>query len=268
MTAVVELSDDDWIDDDDELAGLLRESLSPRGSEMLFDLFEETGVRPGELVLDNGARDAAYSIELVRRFGVRMLLIDPVPAHLMKAVDRIEEAGLAARVTTDIGEIERLPLGAGAVDHIWCRDVLSHVDLFRSLTECARVLPAGGGMLAHQTFGTELLEYNEALRLFRALSINSESMAARNFEAAARRAGFEIVTKDVIGSEWRERALESGDSRLENDLLAAARMHRSRDALVRHYGEAAFEAMNGRCLWSVYQMLGKLQPIAYLLRKM
>lgn len=267
MTTVVELFDEQWIDESDELAGLVSESLSPRGPEMLFDLFAMTGVRPGELVLDIGARDAVHSIELIQRFGVRILMVDPIPPRLARAVSQLDEAGLTGRVMTDIGEVERLPLSAGGVDHIWCRDVLSQVDMIRGLTECARVLPAGGGMLVIQTFGTELLEYNEAMRLFRSLALNSESMSANNFEVAVRRGGFEVVGKDVIDSEWRERGAESGDGRLERDLLAAARLRRSREALVRHYGVGRFEALYAGHLWSVYQMLGKLQTIAYVLRR-
>lgn len=267
MTTVVELYGDYWVDDD-EFAVVLKESLSPRGPEMLFDLFAETGVKPGELVLDIGGRDAVHSIELVRRFGVRVLMVDPIPQHLMRAVDRIDEVGLSGRVVTDIGEIERLPLNDHEVDHIWCRDVLNHVDMLRGLGECARVLPAGGGMMVHQTFATELLEFNEALRLYRALAINSESMSQENFETYARRSGFEIVAKDIVDSEWRERSLESGDPRLIDDLMAIARMRRSREALERHYGQARYEAMLGGHLWPVYQMLGKLQPVAYLLRKL
>lgn len=267
MTTVVELFDDQWIEEGDELAELVSESLSPRGPEMLFDLFAEGSVRPGELVLDLGARDAAHAIELIRRFGLRLLMVDPIPKRLARAVSQIEEAGLAGRVITDIGEIERLPVSSGSIDHIWCRDVLSHTDLIRGLTECARVLPTGATMLVNQTFGTELLEFNEARRLFRAMALNSESMSPDNFELAARRTGFEVVAKEVVDSEWRERSAESGDGRLERDLLAVARLRRSREALVRHYGSGRFEAMYANHLWSIYQMLGKLQTIAYLLRR-
>jgi ubiquinone/menaquinone biosynthesis C-methylase UbiE len=268
MTTVVELYGDFWVEEDDEFAAVLKESLSPRGPEMLLDLFGETGVKPGELVLDIGGRDAVHSIELVRRFGVRVLMVDPIPQHLMQAVDRIDEEGLSGRIITDYGEIERLPLNDREVDHIWCRDVLNHVDVLRGLGECARVLPAGGGMMVYQTFATELLEFNEAMRLYRGLAINSESMSQDNFEAYARRCGFEIVTKDIVESEWRERSLESGDPRLLNDMLAISRMRRSREALERHYGQARYEAMMCGCLWSVYQLLGKLEPVAYLLRKL
>jgi hypothetical protein len=76
-----------------------------------------------------------------------------------------------------------------------------------------------------------------------------------------------VAAKEVIDSEWRERGAESGDGRLERDLLATARMRRSREALVRHYGAGRFEATYAGHLWSIYQMLGKLQTISYLLRR-
>jgi len=54
-------------------------SLSPRGPEMLFDLFAELNPQPGELVLDIGGRDAVHSVRLAEQFDVRVLMIDPVP---------------------------------------------------------------------------------------------------------------------------------------------------------------------------------------------
>lgn len=275
-TTVAELYGEHWAEPDaagaeggaqDEFAAVIGESLLPRGPEILYDRFAELGVRPGEFVLDLGGRDAKYAIELALRFGVRVLMIDPVPQHMGRAAARIVEAGVQDRVMVDIAGIERLPVAAGSVDHLWCRDVLNHVDLYRGMAECARVLRPGGGMLVYQTFSTRLMESQEARRLYQALAIRHESMSSGEFETAAKRAGFRIGAVDVIDSEWRELWAEGGDGGLVEDLLWIARIRRSREMLERRYGAAKVAAMEAGRLWGVYQMLGKLCPTVYLLHK-
>ena len=161
-TTVLELYGDLWgRARDEEFSEVIGESLQPRGPEMLFDLFSELGVKRGEFVIDVGGRDAVYSVDLARRFDVRVLMIDPVPHHLELAADRITAAQIGNRVTVDLASIESLPLGNGTADHIWCRDVLNRVDLATGLAECARVLRPGGGMLVYQTFATAEMEPRE-----------------------------------------------------------------------------------------------------------
>ena len=51
------------------------------------------------------------------------------------------------------------------------------------------------------------------------------------------------------------------------DLLALSRLHRrERDAL-QQYGCVRVEAARGGLLWGVYQLLGKLSPTIYFLRR-
>ncbi len=266
--AAQQLYGDFWAErEKDEFAAVVGESLSPRGPEFLFQLFAELGVRAGELVLDAGGRDGHYAVELAKRFGTRVLMIDPVPGHLEQASDRIRAEGLEGRISTDYAEIEQIPAGDGSIDHIWCHDVLNHVHLPRGLSECHRVLRPGGGMLVYQTFATELLEPLEARRLYDALAIIGENMNPANFEGYARRAGFTIQKCDQFDSEWRELWAEGGDLQLIDALLWIARIRRSRESLVHRYGKARVEAQLAGATWGVYQMLGKLCPTVYLLRK-
>jgi SAM-dependent methyltransferase len=267
-SSVQELYGEFWADRAfDEFAAVVNESLGPRGPETLYDHFSQLDVRAGELVLDAGGRDGRYSVEIAKRFGCRVLMIDPVPGHLEQAADRIRSERLDGRISTDYAEIEQIPSPAGSIDHIWCRDVLNHVHLPQGMSECFRVLRPGGGMLVYQTFATELLEPQEARRLYNALAIIGENMNAANFEGHARRAGFVIQSIDRIDSEWRELWAESGDRQLIDELLWIARIRRSRDSLVHRYGHAKVEAQLAGASWGVYQMLGKLCPTVYLLRK-
>ena len=256
-----------WGEGDPAIERELGRSLAPRGPEMLYDLFGRLAPRPDDLILDVGARDARYAIDLVRRFGGRAIAVDPVPRHGELSRAAIAEAGLADRVVFRQAGIEALPLAAAEVDHVWCRDVLNHVDLARGLAECRRVLKPGGGMLVYQTFATGLLEPREAERLYRSMAIVPANMDETSFTAAARVAGFAIELRDPIDSEWRERWAEDGERGALDDLLAIARLRRNREALVARFGSDRYEAILGGRLWGIYQFLGKLRPTAFLLRR-
>jgi SAM-dependent methyltransferase len=251
----------------DEFTAVVRESLHPRGPEMLVGRFGDLGVRAGELVLLIGGRDVRSAIDLVRRYDVRVLVIDPVAESIARVREKATEFGLADRITTDLGQLEHLPLSDGAIDHIWCRDILSHLDIPRALTECARVLRPWGGMLNFQTFGTTLLEPNEARQLASALAIQEANLAQTHFEQSARQASFRIEVTDPVDSEWREREVEDGDPRITNDLLTIARMRRTRRSLVQRYGERRYQEMYVRALGGIYELLGKLCPVVHLMRK-
>jgi sarcosine/dimethylglycine N-methyltransferase len=266
-TTVQELYGDIWGEDDAAFEARLGQSLDPRGPDVLYDLFATLEPRPDETVLDVGSRDGSYAVELARRFGCRVIAVDPIPRHFERATALVAREGMADRVTVALGGIEALPVGDGAIDHVWCRDVLNHVALAPGLNECARALRTGGGMLVYQTFATEAMEANEARRLYASMAIVPENMAPRFFEKTARDAGFEIVARDAIDSEWRERWVEEGKRDLLDDLLRIARLRRLRAELVAQFGEARYEAAYGGNLWGIYQMLGKLRPTVYLLRK-
>jgi hypothetical protein len=83
----------------------------------------------------------------------------------------------------------------------FCRDTLNHVELAEGLDECRRVLIPRGSMLAFQFFASELIEPEEATRIYNALSIRAENMSEVFFEQAVQKAGFEILNKDIVDSE-------------------------------------------------------------------
>lgn len=250
-----------------ELEARCGESLHPRDATMLYELFARFQPNAESMVLDIGCRDAKYAIELVRRFGCHVLGVDPVPIHIERATGKIAEAALADRVQVQQAGIEALPVAAGTVDLIWCRDVLNHVDVARGLAECARVLKAGGQMLVYQTFAGARMEQAEAARLYAAMAIVPQNMDEAFFQATAQAVGFAVTTRDVISSEWRERWAEEGSTALLDDLLGVARLRRRETELVAQYGRAAYEVTYADCLWGIYQLLGKLQPTVYLLEK-
>ena len=131
---------------DSELPNELEQSLEPRGTNWLFEVFATLEPRRGDVVLDAGARDARHAIRLVRRHGGRVVALDPLPLHNDLARERVAEAGLADEIDVVEGAIEELLFVDASFDWVWCRDVLVHVDAERGLPELARVLRPGGGV--------------------------------------------------------------------------------------------------------------------------
>jgi ubiquinone/menaquinone biosynthesis C-methylase UbiE len=256
-----------WMEDPSALQVELGRSLEPRATTMLYDEFTRLGVGPRDLILDAGARDAVHAIELVRRLGCRAIAVDPVPLHVARARERVAAAGLEDRIEVVQAGIESLPFQDASIDFVWCRDVLNHVELDRSLRELARVLRSGGSVLVYQTFAEQACEPEEARRLFAATASRAQNMSARFFETTAREAGFEVVSTEQIQGEWRERMLEDGKWDVAADLLALSRLNRRERDLVKRHGDARVEAVRGDLLWGIYQLLGKMCPTMYVLRR-
>jgi SAM-dependent methyltransferase len=243
---------------DAELRDALQRSLEPRGTDWLFEAFAALGPKPGDVVLDAGARDGVHSIRLVREHGVRAIALEPLPLHTQPDDDVVEWV---------TATIEEMPLDDESVDWIWCRDVLVHVDTPRGLAQCARVLKPGGAMLAYVTLATERLEPEEEARLMGSLALTEDGFHRGRLEAAAQDAGLSQRSVERLGSEWRERMIEDGSWDAGDDLMQLARLHRDRDTLVEQYGAAAVGAAEGGLLWGIYQLLGKTCPTVYVWEK-
>jgi SAM-dependent methyltransferase len=250
---------------DSELDAELARSLSPRGTESLFELFASLDPKAGQLVVDVGARDARHAIRLVREHRLRGIAVDPVPRHVELAREAVAAAGVEIEVLE--GAIEALPLGDASAHWIWCRDVLLHVDVTRGLAECARVLVPGGGMVAYVTFATELLEPREAAVLADAMALVPESLEPKRVESAAADAGLDLVEHVRLGGEWRERMVEDGDWDAGDALLRLSRLRRREAELVQRFGRSAVDAYFGGQLWGIYQLLGKLCPTVYVWKR-
>jgi SAM-dependent methyltransferase len=251
----------------------LDDSLAPRGSGLLFDLVAGLGLPPGSLAVDVGAREAGHCIELSRRFAFTVHGVEPVRRHLDNAARALQvlaaaEPEVAARVRMEEGVAERLAEPDGSVDLIWCRDVLGHIeDLAAVFGEFGRVLRPGGAAVIYQMTATEWLTPAEAARLWPPIGAYASSADPQQFEAAIAAGGLRIGQCIQLGGEWRERDEEDGRGRTRRQLLHVSRLLRNRPAYQERFGEAAYEAMLGNCLWGVYQMIGKLNPRVYVLRR-
>ncbi len=258
----------DWAISDEQLERLLTRSLNPRPSTLLYDKLGELGLTADHLLLDIGCRDAKHTCVLVNRFGCRAIGIDPVEHHLHLCAATIITHQLTERVMVRKGAIEALPIEDDSVDFIWCRDVLTHVpNLQVGFKECGRVLKPGGKMLVYQTFATDRLEAGEAAKLYPPLAVVAQNMLFLTVQWALKDTGLVLAEKDVIGSEWREWWEENGVATTSKQLLQIARMQRDRERLIEEIGALAYENELANCYWGVYQMLGKLEPMVYVLQR-
>ena len=253
-----------WPADGDEL---LRRSLEPRSPEMLVEAPGWLGLGAGQLVLDAGSRDGSYAIALAQRYDCRVVGVDLVLSGLPKGGAFDAAAGTAARVALVRGDIEALPLASGACDLVWCRDTISCLgDCARALRECARVLRPGGGMVLYAVFTTDRLEPGDRALVVEGLGNSAASMHEPTVEAAIAAAGFSIVRRERIGTEWTEHRLEQNPAYLTKGLLELARLTRDRDHLEARLGTLWYQRAIAFDLWRLQIALGRLVPVLYALR--
>jgi SAM-dependent methyltransferase len=252
-----------WPADGEEL---LHRSLGPRPPELLLEAPGWLGLATGQLVLDAGCRDATHAVALARRYGCRVLGVDLVPAWLPKGLADAAAAGLAAQIDLVQGDLEALPVADGVCDLVWCRDVLSCVgDAGRMLGECARALRPGGGMVLYAVFATDRLAPDDRRLLVDGLGNSAASMHQPTVEAAIAAAGFQVVRRERIGSEWTEHQLEHDPGFLTQDLLEIARLTRDREQMEAALGPVWHRRALAFAGWRLQIVLGRLLPVLYAL---
>ena len=252
----------DW----DAAVAAVDRSLDPRPSSSIVDMFGALDPGPGDVVLDIGGRDARLGLDMAERFGCRVISVDPVAANIADGKVAISEHEFGHLVEAVPGSIEEIPADDGAFQFAFSRDMFAHVaDADRALAECVRVLAPNGLMLFHQVFATDLLEPIEADQVFGHTAAVPERFSVSGFEDAAEAAGFRVEKVEVVGSEWYEASQEAGKA--PNYLLQVSRLRRNKEALLDEIGEIAYRVVYGNALWSINQLLGKLESRVYTLRR-
>lgn len=241
-------------------------SLDPRGPDSLHELAAEL-LRPGDVVLDAGCRDGEHLIRLVQANDVTGVGVEPVPIHVERARAAVEAAGLAERITLHEGVMHDVPSDDSSFDFVWCRDTIVQVDdVDGALRELARVLRPGGRVLVATTFSSPRYGPGDDALLRQHLGYLEGALDDHRMEAAFERAGFMVERKDVVGTEWREFA-EERTKPVSRALLRLARLRRRRDELVAAHGEDVIDHVEANLHWEVFQFLGKLVPVVYVLRQ-
>jgi SAM-dependent methyltransferase len=246
-------------------AAILAHLTPPRSPDVLFEKLYALGVGTDDLVVDVGCGYGNQALEIATKTGCRLLAFDQSPQCVAESRSLAREND-ASRLHVARAAAEALPVRDGSTAAVWSRDMLYYVDLRVAFSQFARALRPGGHAIVYMTFATELMEPNEAARLYSAASL-PENRDPAHFERCALEAGFEISERDVISSEWRELG-ETGDPRVTADkLLRAARMLRGGEPLRRAMGEQMYDDHLSDSLWGIFQMLHKLRPTIYVLRR-
>jgi SAM-dependent methyltransferase len=240
-------------------------SLDPAGPDSLLD---EAGryVTAGHVVLDAGCRDAAHLIELVRRFDVDGVGVEPVALHVERAVEAVHAADLADRITLHQGVMHDLPYPDAFFDFVWCRDVLEQVDDVRgALREVVRVMARDARLLVYTTVATDRLTTEDAALMRRHLGNVDGNLDRGALELAIGRSGLAVESVRVIGTEWREHA-EERTQPVSRALLRLSRLRRQRDDIIVEHGRDIYDHVEANLHWELFQFLGKLEPLVYVLR--
>jgi SAM-dependent methyltransferase len=239
-------------------------SLDPAGPDSLFDAAAPY-VAAGQVVLDAGCRDGAHLIELVRRFAVTGVGVEPVALHVERAEAAVQASGLADRITLYHGVMHELPYPEAYFDFVWCRDVVEQVDdLGGALREVVRVMKPAARLLLYTTVATDLLTAHDAEVMRRHLGNVDGNLDRAALEIAFDRSGFAVESVHVIGTEWREYA-EERTQPVSRALLRLARLRRQRDDIVHEHGRDIYEHIEANLHWELFQFLGKLEPLVYVL---
>jgi demethylmenaquinone methyltransferase / 2-methoxy-6-polyprenyl-1,4-benzoquinol methylase len=134
----------------DRYAALLSFGQDPRWRRFLVSRVE---AGPEDRVLDVATGTAAVAIELTRRHGCRVVGVDQSPEMLAEGRDRVERAGLGARIELLEGRAEALPFSEVEFDAVTFTYLLRYVeDPAATLAELARVVRPGG-TIASLEFG-------------------------------------------------------------------------------------------------------------------
>lgn len=118
-------------------------------------------------------------------------------------------------------------------------------------------------MLLYTVFTTDLDGPVDA-RLRAPLGTVAASMDRDTMEQAIVRARLRIEVRDTIGTEWREHD-EERKQPIPRDLLRLARLRRQREQVVARFGHAQYDIHEASLHWLVHIMLGKPQPMMYVL---
>lgn len=246
-------------------------SLGPRGSEALYDLVDELALPVGAVVLDAGCGKGGHTVELVRRFGVRAIGVDAAQVQLDFAAQTVAAAesttpGIATKVELMAGRVERLPLDAGSVDLVWCRDMLGLVDdLDAAYREFARVLRPKGRAIVYQGGLAPDMTEQEARR-FVALDGPIASADPARIEHAIAASGLHLDQWCSVGLEWAEHFAET-TGKSQRRLLHLARLLRQPDRYIERFGRWEYDVMVADCYWHLWRLMGKLDERVYLLSK-
>lgn len=115
----------------------------------------------GKRVLDFGCGDGRFSIQLARH-AASVIGVDISPESVRICREEAIRAGVADKVSFEVGDCESLPFSDASFDAVLDMGVLHHMDVAKAFSEMSRVLEANGTVICG-----EALVHNPFIQLYR-----------------------------------------------------------------------------------------------------
>lgn len=239
----------------------LAQTSAPRAPAALLDLVDDVRPDPGTVGADLGAYSGAWASQIFDRYGCHMTAVD-IASSPLAGVER-------SKVRPVNADLQQLPFRTSSLSLVWCRDTFSMVpDVGTACGEIARVLRRGSGAVIYTAVTTPRLEPLERAELIEALTMPEWWTDGRGpIDDAVAAAGLDVMKVERRSPEHQESALLDADPDLLHDLVVLGRFERelpALEALTSSEWSARFRAW---AAWPVYLLLGKLETIAWVVRK-
>lgn len=242
---------------------------NPWSKDMLLELAAKHGVGNDSLVLDIGCANGGVSRELLEKTGCRIEGVEILDLLVEMGNDENKKLGVDGRFSIQQGSIIDIPFEHETFDFVFCDDVIGMVDdLDKAFAECHRVLKPGGKMLVYASFATDRLDQKEADELNAAQGNSMQGLDQARAEKYLE-ANFKVVEKTVIGSQFTQNSTEEKKDKSQalTGLLRVARLLTWPDKYIEKYGKDRYRTVLAGSHWSVYILLGKLQPTVFIVHK-
>lgn len=251
----------------DDVWQLADTSFGPLSLDSLYDLALQHGAAEDALVLDAGCANGGNGRKLLKRTGCRIEGVEYLDHLVTMGREENKQAKVEDRYRIQQASILDIPFPDDHFEFVLCRDVLTHIaDLPGALAECRRVLQPNKCMLVYMTQATVRLSPDECDELYPPLGIAAQSMNETHVQACLTEK-FTIEQVIVMGSQGRQHMEESGDHDTTQGLLRISRLLTWPEPFIERFGQRNYEIALAGARYGVYQLLGKLQPTIYVLRK-
>ena len=141
----------DWGFEWEDAVAMTDCSLGPRPRTSMYDTFGALGIGADGYVLDIGGRDAAQALELARRFGCRVLSVDPVQANIDWGAEDIANHEFGHLVENKLGTINHISAPNDTFDAIFSRvEYVESYVIEEMITEMLAANPELGEELAER----------------------------------------------------------------------------------------------------------------------
>ena len=226
--------------------------------DVLYEHANQLGIGHDSVVLDVGCGKGRQACELAKRFSCRVIAIDPLEHCLRIARERAGLEGVAPSVDFRGGDLEKLPVGDGEVDLVWCLDTFNHTrDIAASFRELARVLKPRGIIFNCSALETPALEPREKAWLCRTLSLHAETFSRRIMERCVASSGLRVLSSGST-TEMESTFFERIDPKDFVHVERLAHMTRDERRFVAAFGESDFQILKAHALWNAYVLIGKI----------